>query len=65
MKFDWKFLLLMGLPMLEAAGQAKIDEDENSVGKDDAAGEAMLFAVKLIKALALGKTLPKAPDALK
>jgi len=55
----------MALPMLEAAGQAKVNEDENETGKDDATGQAMLFAVKLIKALALGKELPKAPSALK
>ena len=63
--FNWKLLLLMALPMLEAAGQAKKAEDENDTGKDDAIGESMLYAAKLIKALALGQTLPKAPDTLK
>ncbi len=65
MKFDFKMILLMALPMLEAAGQAKVDEDSNDSGKDDAVGQSMLFAVKLIKALALGKELPKAPPALR
>jgi hypothetical protein len=64
MKFDWKLILLMALPMLEAAGQAKVNEDENDTGKDDAIGQSMLYAAKLIKALALGSELPKAPKVL-
>lgn len=61
---NWKMLLLFALPMLKAAGQAKIDEDANSTGKDDIQGEAMMFAAKLIEAIALGKELPKAPKSL-
>jgi hypothetical protein len=62
---SWKFILLMALPMLEAAGQAKVDEDENSTGKDDAIGEGMLYGVKLLKAIVLNKPLPKAPESLR
>lgn len=62
--FNWKLILLMALPMLEAAGQAKVDEDANDTGKDDAIGQSMLYAAKLVKALALGSELPKAPKAL-
>jgi hypothetical protein len=62
--FNWKFLLSMALPYLELAGQAKINEDENTTGKDDAIGEAMIFASKLLKAIVLNQPLPKAPDSL-
>jgi hypothetical protein len=63
--FNWKMILLMVLPMMEAAGQAKIEEDANSTGKDDITGEAILYAVKLVKAIVMGKSdLPKAPKAL-
>lgn len=66
MKFDWRFLLTLALPMLELAGHAKINEDENTTGKDDAIGEGLLYIVKLAKAIVLNKPeLPKAPDSLK
>lgn len=55
----------MILPMLEAAGQAKIAEDENDTGKDDAIGQSMLYVVKLVKAIVLNNPLPKAPDVLR
>lgn len=64
MKFNWQFILIMLLPMLEAAGQAKVNEDANDTGKDDAIGQSMLYASKLIKALATGNDLPKAPKVL-
>lgn len=63
--FNWKMILLMILPMLEAAGQAKIAEDENDTGKDDAIGQSMLYVVKLVKAIVLNNPLPKAPDVLR
>lgn len=65
MKFDWKLILIMALPMLEAAGHAKVNEDADDTGKDDAIGESMLYAAKLVKALALGTELPKVPASLK
>lgn len=61
----WKTLLAALLPMLELIGEQKKAEDDNNTGRDDAEGEAFIFAAKLLKALALGKQLPKAPDALK
>jgi hypothetical protein len=71
--FGWKMLLNMLLPMLEAMGQAKVNEDENDTGKDDIVGQAMLFGVKIFRAIATGDTdklqkmLPqhalKSPDA--
>lgn len=63
--FGWKMLLNMLLPMLEAIGQGKINEDANSTGKDDMIGESLVFACKLLKAIAEGKELPKAPAALR
>jgi hypothetical protein len=64
MKFDWKFILLMILPMLEASGHAYVNQDTNDTGKDDAIGEGLLYAVKLLKAIVLNNPLPKAPEAL-
>lgn len=63
--FNWKFILTMALPLLEAAGQAKINEDDNDTGRDDAIGEGLLYAVKLLKAIVLNKPLPKAPESLR
>lgn len=63
--FGWKMLLKMVMPMLEAVGQAKIDEDENHVGKDDITGEAILFGIKIFQAVIDGKDIPKAPAILK
>jgi hypothetical protein len=60
----WKMLLSLVLPLIEAAGQAKIDEDANDTGKDDAIGVAMIYGVKLFRAIANGKELPKAPKEL-
>ena len=62
--FNWKTILLMALPMLEAAGHAKVNEDANDTGKDDAIGEGLLYAVKLLKAIVLNQALPKAPESL-
>jgi hypothetical protein len=50
--------------MLEAAGHAKVNEDANDTGKDDAIGEGLLYAVKLLKAIVLNQALPKAPESL-
>lgn len=63
--FGWKMLLNMLLPMLESIGQAKIDEDANDTGKDDIIGQSLLYAVKLLKAVANGQAPPKAPDVLR
>lgn len=63
--FGWKMLLKMVLPMLEAIGQAKIDEDANDTGKDDITGQAILFAIKIFKAVLDGKDVPKAPAILR
>ena len=63
--FGWKTLLNMLLPMLEAVGTAKINEDANSTGKDDLIGESLLFAVKLLRAIVNGTDLPKAPAGLR
>jgi len=64
--FTWKVLLNMLMPMLESIGNAKINEDENSTGKDDMIGEGLLYAVKLLRAINAGADkLPKAPAMLK
>lgn len=63
--FNWKMILLMALPMMEAAGQSYVNQDANDTGKDDAIGEGILYAVKLLKAIVLNNPLPKAPDSLK
>ncbi len=65
MKNYWKILVAMALPLLRSAGEAKKAEDENDTGKDDAEGSALIFAADLLEALSSGKTLPKAPAALK
>jgi hypothetical protein len=65
MKNYWKLILNMALPLIEAAGQAKIDEDQNETGKDDIIGQAILFGVKLFRAIVSDKPLPKAPEFLK
>lgn len=63
--FGWKMLLQMVLPMLEAVGQAKIDEDANNTGKDDIIGQSILYAIKIFKAVLDGKDVPKAPAILR
>jgi len=63
--FGWKMLLQMVLPMLEAVGQAKIDEDANNTGKDDIIGQSILYAIKIFKAVLEGKDVPKAPSILR
>jgi hypothetical protein len=62
---NWKTLLTFALPMIEAAGQERIDRDENDTGRDDIEGVSLVYAAKLLKALLSGKTPPKAPDALR
>jgi hypothetical protein len=51
--------------MLKAIGQAKIDEDENHVGKDDITGESILYGIKIFEAVLAGKEVPRAPSILK
>lgn len=60
----WKILLIMALGPLEAAAMAKIAEDENHTGKDDALGEAMQFIVVFCRALLNDKPLPRPPKSL-
>jgi hypothetical protein len=64
MKNYWKILINMALPLLRAAGEAKQAEDENTTGKDDLIGLAMVFAADLLDAIVKDKPLPKAPKAL-
>lgn len=54
--FGWKMLLGMLLPLLEAVGVAKVNEDENETGKDDIFGQAILFAVRMLRAILAGDT---------
>lgn len=49
-------ILGWALPMVESAGQAKIDEDSNDTGKDDLIGQALVAAAKLLKAAFSGDT---------
>jgi hypothetical protein len=49
--FGWKMLLQMVMPMLEALGMAKVNEDANDTGKDDILGQAILFGVKIFRAV--------------
>lgn len=62
---NWKTILRWAMPMLRAAGEDKKAEDENSTGKDDAQGIAMVFAADLIEAIVTNKPLPKAPKELR
>lgn len=54
--FGWKTLLLMVMPMLEQLGFAKVNEDENETGKDDIIGQAILFGVRIFRAVLSGDT---------
>ncbi len=65
MKGFWKVLAKMAAPLLYAAGEAKKAEDENTTGKDDAAGASLIYAADLLDALVDDKTLPKAPEVLR
>jgi hypothetical protein len=49
--FGWKTLLMMVMPMLEALGWSKVNEDANDTGKDDILGQAILFGVKIFRAV--------------
>jgi len=53
---SWKWLLGILLPMLEAFGWQKVNEDENEVGKDDIIGQAILFGVKIFRMVLAGDT---------
>lgn len=48
---SWKILLMMVMPMLEALGWSKVNEDANDSGKDDILGQAILFGVKIFRAV--------------
>lgn len=61
----WKVFLKVLLPLIHEIGEQKKAEDENTTGRDDIEGAAFVFAADLLEALATGKKLPKAPDALK
>lgn len=61
----WKIIIAIALPLLRGAGEAKKAEDENTTGKDDAQGVALVFAADLLEALANNKSLPKAPAELR
>jgi len=54
--FNWRMLLLMVMPMLEAVGTSKVNEDENDTGSDDIIGQAILFGVKIFRAVLSGNT---------
>lgn len=57
-------LLVMALGPLEAAGMAKIREDENDTGKDDATGVTMVWIAQATRALVNDKPLPRLPPAV-
>lgn len=63
---NWNFFATLAAGMLESAGIAKQNEDENNTGKDDVIGDALVFAAKFLRWLAtgaLGKA-PKMPDSV-
>jgi hypothetical protein len=61
----WKILANMAIPAITGAGEMKKAEDENTTGKDDAIGVALVFCADLLNALINGKPVPKVPDALR
>jgi hypothetical protein len=65
MKSFWKILIASLLPTLCIIGEMKKNEDANNTGRDAVEGATFTFAADLLEALATGKQLPKAPDALK
>lgn len=67
MSMDWKFFAVMGAGMMESAGFAKENEDENTEGADDVIGEGLVYASHLVKWLAAGAKgkKPVVPDSLK
>lgn len=62
---NWKTILKLVLPMIEAAGEDKKAEDENDTGKDDAIGVSLVYAAQLLRAILTNKDLPKAPKELR
>ncbi len=62
---NYKFFIKMALPLLRQAGMDKKEEDENTTGKDDLVGGALVYAADLLDAILRGKELPKAPSELK
>ena len=63
--FGWKTLIMIALPMLRMAGEAKKAEDTNDTGTDDLIGVSLVYAADLLDAILRGKSVPKAPEALK
>lgn len=61
----WKTFFKYIAPMIETAGQEMIDADDNDYGKDDIQGVGIVYAVKILRAIVGGKSIPKAPDILK
>lgn len=61
---NWKTFVLMIVPMLRSAGEAKKAEDSNSTGKDDLIGASLIYAADLLEAVVLNKLIPKAPKEL-
>ena len=59
--FDWKMLVKFVTPLIRIAGIKKVNEDDNNVGKDDAAGITLIFLADLAEALAGDKPLPAVP----
>ncbi len=47
----WRMILSMILPMIEAAGQAKVNEDDNETGKDDLIGQGILAGIRIFRAV--------------
>ncbi len=45
----WKFFATMAAGMVESAGIAKVNEDENDTGADDVLGEGLIYAAKLLR----------------
>lgn len=64
MKDLWKYFAKMAIPMIEAAGEAKKAEDENTTGRDDLIGSGLVYAAQILQAIISGKEIPKAPAVL-
>lgn len=64
---NWKFFATMAVGMMESAGIAKVNEDENDTGTDDVIGEGLIYAAKLVRWLLSGAkgSKPSVPDSLK
>lgn len=62
---NWKFFVMLIVPMIRAAGEQKKAEDRNESGRDDLIGISLVYCADLLTAVVSGSAvLPDVPGRL-